>query len=304
MLLSDIAHAAHVETRRDGLFETLGFLSDPQARMLVFVDNPRHAAALCHIPQAACVITTPELATHVAYPAGLATSLEPRQAFHRLHNYLALHTSFYGTDFDSEIDPTAHIHPRAFVSERNIRIGPGVRISANATVVGRCTVGSGVTIHPGVVLGSVGFQSTRTAGALDDMVHAGEILVEDGALILANAVIAAAVFRQATRIGREARVGNCAFVSHNVQIGARVHVGHGCVVNGNVYVGDDAWIGPGATVTNNISIGNQAHIALGSVVIRSVADGERVAGNFAVARHCRKSPRHSKKPERTGWRRP
>jgi UDP-3-O-[3-hydroxymyristoyl] glucosamine N-acyltransferase len=122
------------------------------------------------------------------------------------------------------------------------------------------------------------------AGVIDDMIHAGEIVVEDGALILANAVIAAAVFRQATRIGREARIGNCAFVSHNVQIGSRTYVGHGCVVNGNVRVGEEVWIGPGATVTNNISIGDHAHIALGSVVIRSVAARERVAGNFAVAR--------------------
>ena len=52
------------------------------------------------------------------------------------------------------------------------------------------------------------------------MEHAGGLLVGDRAEVMANAVVARAVFRQFTSIGEDCRIGNLAFVSHNVRIGA------------------------------------------------------------------------------------
>ncbi len=93
---------------------------------------------------------------------------------------------------------------------------------------------------------------------------------------------ARAFFRQPTTIGPSTRVGNGAFVSHNVRTGRRCKIGHGSVVNGYVTIGDDVWIGPGATLANSITIGDGAGISLGSAVIGDVAAGQRVTGNVAV----------------------
>ena len=143
-------------------------------------------------------------------------------------------------------------------------------------------MGEGCTIHAGAVLGSVGFQTTRADGRLHELVHAGELVLEEGVVVLANAVLARAVYRQASRIGRDSRIGACAFVSHNVKLGQRCYVGHGAVVNGNVKVANDVWIGPSATIANNLQVGEGAYLSLGAVVISDVAAGARVSGNFAV----------------------
>jgi hypothetical protein len=55
----------------------------------------------------------------------------------------------------------------------------------------------------------------------DGFPHAGRLSIGDRTVVIANAVLARAVFRQATEIGTDCRIGNGAFVSHNCRIGAR-----------------------------------------------------------------------------------
>lgn len=288
MLLAQIASAGNITVVRDGTFETLGVLRRPEQGMLVFLEHAKFLPSVRRMSEATCVITTPAIARAAVGAAavgakGLATSDTPRWAFHRIHAHLALKTAFYWTDFKTEIHSSARIHPRAVVAKRNVRIGPGTVVEANATIDERCIIGAHVTIRSGAVLGSAGFQTIRTEGRVEEMVHAGGVAVDDGAHILANAVVAPAIFRSFTRIGAQARVGNCACISHGVQLGARSHVGHGSVVCGYAAIGSDVWVGPGATLTNNITVGDGANVTIGAVVIRDVKPGQRVAGNFAVA---------------------
>jgi UDP-3-O-[3-hydroxymyristoyl] glucosamine N-acyltransferase len=282
MLLSEVYKSGNCDIIRDAYFESVGFLSDPQPSMLVFLESRRFLSTLRRTREAGCVITRAEYAGELDFIEGLAISAEPRLAFHQIHEYLALQTSFYWADFDTEIDPTASVNPAAFVAARNVRIGPRTRVEANSTILERCTVGADAVIHSGVVLGSVGFQTTRCSSGMKEMTHAGSVEIRDGAQILANAVVARGVFQQSTVIGCDARIGACAFVSHNVQIGARTFVGHGAVVNGNVNIGEDVWIGPSSSVANGVSIGDRAEVTLGSVVIGNIEPGTRVAGNFAI----------------------
>ena len=119
------------------------------------------------------------------------------------------------------------------------------------------------------------------SSGLTDLVHAGSVRIGRRVVIMANAVITRAVFRQATRIGEDCRVGNAAVVSHNCQIGARCLIDHGAVIAGNVTTGDDVVFGPGATCVNNVEVGKGARVSLGAVVTQSVGAGQRVSGNFA-----------------------
>jgi UDP-3-O-[3-hydroxymyristoyl] glucosamine N-acyltransferase len=282
MMLNEFKKVASIEVWRDGSFSTLGFLSDPQPDMLVFIEDKKYTEILDRTPKVSCVITTDELGKRLEHIPGLAVSSNPRLAFFILHNYLVRHTDFYWTDFPTKIDKTAQIHPHAYIAEKNVQIGPDTIIGPNVTISERCLIGSEVVIRPGVVLGSAGFQTTQFREGIIDMIHAGGIQINDKVDILSNAVISHAVFRQFTTIGHETRIGNLAFLSHNVQIGPRCFIGHGGIINGNVKIGADVWIGPGATIVNNIEIGDRAIVSLGSTVIENVSPGQRVTSNIAI----------------------
>jgi UDP-3-O-[3-hydroxymyristoyl] glucosamine N-acyltransferase len=282
MNLKAVESIGSITVMRDGMFQTLGFLSDPQPGMLVFLESRDHLDALTQTPAASCVITTDALAEDLPAIPGLAVSPEPRRAFMELHNHLATRTEFYGSGFPTQIDPTARIHPWAFVADRNVRIGAHTVIGPNATVMERCAVGASVTVWPGVVLGSAGFQTARCGGDTVDMIHAGGLRIHDRVEILPNTVIATAVFRQETTVGEDVRIGNLAFLSHNVQVGARSFIGHGATVNGNVRIGVGVWVGPGATLSNNITLADGATVSLGATVNRSVRAGQRVTGMLAI----------------------
>lgn len=85
-----------------------------------------------------------------------------------------------------------------------------------------------------------------------------------------------------TSLGKYVRIGNGAFVSHNVRVGDRTFIGHNATINGNTTIGNDAWIGPNATISNLLYIGDRAEISLGAVVIRSVPAGTRITGMTAI----------------------
>ena len=282
MRLADFARIAGFEVWRDHEFLTPGFLSDRQPSMLTFLDHARFLPSVCRTPEVVCVITTADLAARLESVPGLAATQNPRYAFALLHNHLAAETDFYWAGFATEIDASARVHPRAFVAERNVRIGPGCVIEPNATVLERSLVGEGAVVRSGAVLGAEGFQVVRVGGGFIDMVHAGGIELKEGVRVLCGAVLSPAFFRQATTIGPSTRVGNLVHLSHNVRIGARCRIGHGSMVNGYVTIGDDVWIGPGSTIANGVCIGSGASVSLGSAVISDVQPGVRVTGNVAV----------------------
>ncbi len=285
MRLSDAPRALGLEILRDGSFENLGFLVDAQPGKLCFLEKASFRNQALRSRGLSCLITTRELASDLDISLGIAVCENPRRMFFELHNYLARERVFYGLDFATEIDASAEIHPRASVAELNVRIGANCRVGPNATIGEGTTLAAGVEIGPGAVIGAEGFQCYRDGTEVVDMLHAGKVRVEQGARIYANAVIARAIFREESVIGENSRIGNLAFLSHNVRIGKRCFVAHHAAINGNVEIEDDAWIGPGATIANNLRIGREGKVSLGSTVIRDVAAGERVTGAIAIKHH-------------------
>ncbi len=281
MLLSELAAVAGFDVRRDAPFETPAFLSDAQPGMLVFIETERYVAAALRAAALAAVITTPELAPRFDGVPGLATAHHPRRAFYRVHEHLSA-SGFYWPPFDTEIHATARVHPAAWVAARNVRIGPHSTVEPHATILERSLIGARVTVRAGAVIGSAGFQTADLDGRLQELVHAGGVRLADDVCVFSNAVIASAVFHQFTDIGMQTRIGNAAFVSHNVSTGARCFVGHGSVVNGFTRLGNDVWIGPGATLANRIAVGDRAYITMGAVVIGDVQPDQHLTGNIAI----------------------
>ena len=281
-MLGDVASWTLLRVVRDGGFANLGFVSDPLDRMLTFAEAPKFIAAAVACPQTACVLTKPEFIDCFPERIALAVAGDPRRCFFEIHNRLAADTEFYGRGFTSIIHPSARLHPRCWVDEKDVIIGAGASVGPNASLLGRVVVGERTVIQAGAVIGSAGFQSSHRSGNPVEMVHAGGTQLGADCHVFANAVIARGLFRQSTRIGNGCRIGNRAFVSHNCVLEDEVFVGHGAVVNGNVRVGANAWIGPGSTIVHGISIGGAAEISLGATVIRDVQAGMRVTGSLAI----------------------
>ncbi len=281
VLLSSFAGLADFTVLRDGEFQNLGFLIDHRPEMLSFLESERYLPALLKNNAVCAVVAAPELMAKIPARLALAVCDQPRIGFAKLHNCLT-ENGFYWQDHATVIHPDAKVHPRAFVAERNVKIGPETTVGPNATLLERCIIGAGVQIGAGAVLGGVGFQTARTSSAILEMSHAGGLVVEDGVQILQGAVIATGLFRNNTELGRDARIGAQSFLSHGVQVGERAFVGHGSVINGNVILGREAWIGPGAVIAQNLHVCDGASVSLGSVVIRHVKTRTQVSGNFAI----------------------
>ncbi|HEY3383545.1 MAG TPA: DapH/DapD/GlmU-related protein [Vicinamibacterales bacterium] len=280
--LTALARLVAFDVVRDGEFSTLGFLSMPRPGILTFVESRRVLKAVRSSPRPLGVITTPDIAPELPQLDGVALAANPRRTFYELHNHLARHTDFYGGHAPTIIDPAADVHPTASIASRDVQIGPRAVVGPHVTILGRCRIGADVVLHPGVVLGAEGFQTSRFDDGVLDMAHAGGIHIGDGVTVHANAVVARALFDEETVIGEGSRIGNLAFVSHNAQIGRHCFIGHGAVVNGNVVIGEDSWIGPGSTLCDRLCIGAGARITLGAAVIHDVAPGQQVTGNVAV----------------------
>ncbi len=279
--LSEIAALVEIDVERDASVSNLGFVSSPLPGMLTYAATSSFLEAAV---QSGCtaVIVPPSLAESVPQNLGLVVGHEPADAFHRIHQSLADRTDFYGDDIESRIHPRARVHHTATIDDRNVRIAADVVVGAGAVICGRVVIAAGAVISPGAVIGASGFQTSLVDGRPVEFAHVGGVVIEENALVLSNATVARGLFRQDTVLGRDCRVGNNAFVSHNVQLGPRSVVGHGAQVNGNVEVGADAWIGPGATISNNLTIGDGARIDLGATVIGSVAPHNHVGGPPAI----------------------
>ena len=272
-----------IEVVRDQDVQSLGFVEIELDGRLVFAENAKNLNIAIKAKGVAAVLTTPELATEVRGSSiGLAVSADPRRSFHALHSALVAQTDFYGKPLPTSINRSAVVHPTAHIDDSCVAVGPDCRIEAGAIVLNGTTLGRGVRVLSGAVLGSEGFQTMKFDGEIRDLPHAGSLVIGDGSVVMANAVVARAVFRQATLVSAGCRIGNGAFVSHNTQIGCRTLIGHGATIAGNTKIGSDAVIGPGAVVLDRLTIGDGAFVTAGAVVTRSVAAGTRVSGNFAM----------------------
>lgn len=272
--------AAHVV--RDGEFDDLGLLSHRGRQYCVTLYDVGFLPQFLANPDITCVITLPALADAVPSSVGLAVATDPNMVFYQVHSYLMKHTEFYWRSFDTEIDPSASVHARAFVARSNVRIGPGCFIQPGAIILERTLIGKDVVIGPGAVISGEGFEPKYLGGKHTVIPHAGGVQLHDDVEIQANTHIARAVFGSMTEVGEDTKIDALVQVSHNVTIGKRCEVAGGTFIGGSTTIGDEVWIGPNATISSEIAIGDGAFVTLGAVVTRDVAPGQRVSGNFAI----------------------
>lgn len=283
MRLGDVCAHVPVEVVRDGEFQSVGMLSDATPAMLGCLSDARYLKReTCQHPTLSCLVTHPALVCHLPPHLGVAVAEDVPLAFYSIHRYLSEHTGFYWRDFPTEVSPQAEVHPTAWIAPRNVRIGRGTVIGPNVVVNQRSIIGQDVTVGSGTVIGAEGFDPKELDGRLENIPHAGGVVIHDCVTIQSNCVVCRARFSGLTEIGAETVIGNLTHVSHEVRVGRRCRIAAACNISGGTRIGDNVRIGPHTTVSNRLTVGDDAVVSIGSVVVRDVAPGTRVTGNFAV----------------------
>lgn len=228
------------------------------------------------------VITTPELAGKVPNGMGLAITNEPLRAHHEIHVLLSQMPGRLFADFPSEIDPSAEVHPTAWIASRNVRIGAGVRILPFAVVNERSEVGEGSCIHSQAVIGGDAYEIVMIDGQQVLRPQTGGVVIGKNCEILTGSVITRAAFWGATILGDHTVLDCKVIVSHDCHIGTNVRIGGSSWLGGRVKIGDRASLGPNCSISNGLRVGEGAKVSIGAVVTRDVAPHSHVSGNFAI----------------------
>lgn len=104
-----------------------------------------------------------------------------------------------------------------------------------------------------------------------------EVVVEEGTVVMANAVI-----NSGARVGKHCIINSGAIVEHDNQIEDFVHISVGAKLAGTVHVGKCSWIGIGAVVSNNLSICKDCMIGAGAVVVKNIEESGTYVGVPAI----------------------
>lgn len=263
-------------------FGCMGILQNQQPEMLSLLSADRYFGEVEGHPTLKGVITTAELAPRVqALGLQALISPEPRLSFCQLQNYRVEHAPT--ARWPSRIDPGAHIHPRAFVAENNVVIGPGTRVGPNASILEDVEIGADCIIQANAVVGAEGYEYQRTSQGLLLVRHNGRVVLGRAVEVGSCAVLDKGLFEwDATVVGDETKIDNLVHVAHSVKLGRGCMIIAGAVLCGSIHIDDGARVGPGAVVSNGVHLAPNSVVSLGSVATRSVGAGEQVTGNFAI----------------------
>lgn len=283
MKLSEMAKIVNLECLRDAPADSLGKLVELDQKNLVsFIESPKYLHDLLANKTITAVFTKKEMVEQIPNHYGIILSEQPGVDFIRLHNYLIDHTSFYGEQKPSFVDPSARIAKNVYIDDHNVFIGKNVYIEPSVTIMANTTIKDNTIIRAGVTIGTEGFEFRRVGEHVMSFRHAGGVVIEQNVEIQANCSISKSIFRFNTVLGEETKLDNLVHIAHQVRTGKRCLIAACAMLAGRINLGDDVWIGPGAVISSQVNIGDKAKITLGSVVTRDVEAGQTVTGHWAV----------------------
>lgn len=271
-----------LKVRNDGRFSYIGKVPTKLERRLVPCGTATHIAAALKDESIVGLVTTPQLAASLETCKAVAEAADPMGAIQKLHVELSNREGFYWETFQSRIDPTASIHPTAFVEDYDVIIGPGASVGPFSYVGRRTLIGANCKIGPHCTIGWESFELSANKDEPEVLPHVGGVQIENNVEILSHCAVARCAFGGFTRIRRYAKLDSHILVAHDADIGERVRIAAGVTICGRVQVGDQAYLAPGSVISNGVEVGECAEISIGAVVTRSVASGQKVSGNFAL----------------------
>ncbi|MBL1263697.1 hypothetical protein [Candidatus Methylomicrobium oryzae] len=293
-LLNELIALAKKTVGPDVLFETrtgseddrpvLGVTNGRSAASgaLCFVDRPPPPESLAKL-ESAVVMTNRQIAPLLP-GCPLIVTEDPRAMF--IDCLERIRTARGFAPFSSLIEaapgihPNARIHPGAVIEE-GVSIGDGTQVAAGCVIKQGASIGNAVTIRENTVIGTDGIALYKAEdGRVLRFPHLAGVIIGDHAEIGASCVISRGVLN-ATRVGRDAVIGNLSNVGHAAQIGDKVWMSVGCMIGGNTAIGERSTLGLGVCVRDNLDVGRDCSIGMGSVVVNDMPDNHSVFGNPA-----------------------
>lgn len=283
-----------VEGNADIAVASFGKIEEAQKGQLSFLANPKYEEFLYSTAASIIIINeTQELkqsidATLIKVPdaySAFATLLEKYQQIQR--------QQLTGIQQPAYVSATAWIGENVFIGAfayigENVIVGNGAKIFPNAylgnnAVVGEnsilhpgvkiyhdCVVGKNVTIHAGTVIGSDGFGFAPQAdGTLKKVPQIGNVIIEDGVEIGANATIDRATIGS-TLIKSGAKLDNLLQIAHNVEVGNNSVIAAQSGISGSTKIGNNVMIGGQVGIVGHIKIADGTKINAQSGVSKSI----------------------------------
>ncbi len=163
----------------------------------------------------------------------------------------------------------AKIYPNAYLGN-NVMIGENTIIHPGVKIYYDCVVGKNVTIHAGTVIGSDGFGfAPQTDGTLKKVPQIGNVIIEDGVEIGANATIDRATIGS-TLIKAGAKLDNLLQIAHNVEVGNNSVIAAQSGISGSTKIGNNVMIGGQVGIVGHIKIADGTKINAQSGVSKSI----------------------------------
>lgn len=273
------------KVKRNGHFSTIGFLNRSDVSdMLLFIRDEKYLPDLCQNPNVSAVIATEECSSAILdqLQCGVLVTPNPEKIFYLLHNYLVRETDFYKTDdFQTVIGKNANISPHAVIAEKNVLIGDDVQIEPGAVIMEGTRIGNHCVIGANTTVGTRGFQYYRDENEAFYIEHVGGIIMEDHVEILSGCGIACGLIRP-TCLCKYTKIDNLVHIGHSAYLDQRALVVAGSVIGGSAHIGKRVWVGMNVSVCASVHVGDDAFLCMGAVVTKDVANGQKVAGNFAI----------------------
>lgn len=175
----------------------------------------------------------------------------------------------------------AKIYPNTFLGD-NVRVGKNTIIHPGVKIYHDCVIGDNVSIHAGAVIGGDGFGFAPQAdGTLKKVPQIGNVIIEDGVEIGANATIDRATIGS-TLIKAGAKLDNLLQIAHNVEVGNNSVIAAQSGISGSTKVGNNVMIGGQVGIVGHIKIADGTKINAQSGVSKSItAPNTAVTGSPA-----------------------
>ena len=163
----------------------------------------------------------------------------------------------------------AKIYPNVFLGD-NVRIGKNTIIHPGVKIYHDCIIGDNVSIHAGTVIGSDGFGFAPQAdGTLKKVPQIGNVIIEDGVEIGANATIDRATIGS-TLIKSGAKLDNLLQIAHNVEVGNNSVIAAQAGISGSTKIGNYVMIGGQVGIVGHIKIADGTKINAQSGVSKTI----------------------------------
>ena len=268
--------------RGDLEFETLGLsTSELDQAVCTFVDTQAFVDDLTDSVKV--VLTNTTLNKKIDDERGVCVVENPREAFFKIHNYLAEDPAYIGEKKDTVIGEGTVISDKASVAEKNVVIGKNVVIEEFVSIKENVVIGDNCVIRAGSVIGGEGFEQKRMESGVFSLKFAGGVVIGNDVDIHQGVCIDKAIYPwDNTVIEDKCRIDNLVHVGYSAVIGKGSFIVSNSNIGARVVIGKDVWVGMSATIRNGMSIGDGSRVNMGAVVTKDVAPGQAVSGNFAV----------------------